>query len=253
MTVNPRRGPYDKAPWKNLDLTAITGQTIESRHVFDVHLGETVVPYATLAPLKAVLPLKRGAPELPTHEGGPGGVRLEALEWRMRERWRTINGFWEGNKALANKLEMLGRLNYMKSLSSQLDWQHESGGDRRVRLIYTDSGTPTATLLSDNYAIVDSSLYSVICQNSHEANYILAIINSDALYEAATPLMPKGQFGAMAPTQTPLEVADSGIRSGRRPTRRNIGCRRESGGWRGEAACPSSSRAGQSDCQNRPK
>ncbi len=29
-----------------------------------------------------------------------------------------------------------------------------------------------------------------------EANYLLAIINSDSLYEAVTPLMPKGQFGA---------------------------------------------------------
>ena len=29
-----------------------------------------------------------------------------------------------------------------------------------------------------------------------EANYLLAIINSDALYEAVQPLMAKGQFGA---------------------------------------------------------
>ena len=29
-----------------------------------------------------------------------------------------------------------------------------------------------------------------------EANYLLAIINSDALYEAVIPLMSKGQFGA---------------------------------------------------------
>ena len=29
-----------------------------------------------------------------------------------------------------------------------------------------------------------------------EANYLLAIINSQALYDAVTPLMPKGQFGA---------------------------------------------------------
>ena len=28
-TVDPRRGPQDKEPWKDLDLTSITGQTIE--------------------------------------------------------------------------------------------------------------------------------------------------------------------------------------------------------------------------------
>ncbi len=36
VTVNPRRGNLDKAPWKGLDLTAITGQTVENRHLFDV-------------------------------------------------------------------------------------------------------------------------------------------------------------------------------------------------------------------------
>ena len=43
-TVNPRRGNLDKAPWKDLDLTAITGQTVENRHLFDVHLGKPSPP-----------------------------------------------------------------------------------------------------------------------------------------------------------------------------------------------------------------
>ena len=44
--------------------------------------------------------------------------------------------------------------------------------------------------------LVDSKLYWVTCKNLKEANYLLAIINSDALYEAAQPLMSKGQFGS---------------------------------------------------------
>ena len=50
VTVNPRRGSQDKKPWKSLDLTAISDQTVEESHVFNVHLGETVVPYSTLNP-----------------------------------------------------------------------------------------------------------------------------------------------------------------------------------------------------------
>ena len=34
MTLNPRRGRFDKNPWKSLDLTTITNQTIEKVHVF---------------------------------------------------------------------------------------------------------------------------------------------------------------------------------------------------------------------------
>ena len=76
VTVNPRRGSLDKAPWKDLDLTAITGQTVEAKHLFDVHLGETIAPYVTLAPLKALLPMKQGDAAIPTNDRGPGGIRL---------------------------------------------------------------------------------------------------------------------------------------------------------------------------------
>ena len=47
--------------------------------------------------------------------------------------------------------------------------------------------------------MVDYKLFWVTCKNSEEANYLLAIINSDALQEAVRPLMSKGQFGARDP------------------------------------------------------
>ena len=75
ITVNPRQGTFDKDPWRGLDLTAITGQTIEARHVFDVHLGETLIPYATLEPLKAILPLE--------------SRRYSASYRRQRDMWHT--------------------------------------------------------------------------------------------------------------------------------------------------------------------
>ena len=57
----------------------------------------------------------------------------------MRTRWRTVSTLWETNKTPANKLNLLGQLDYMGKLSSQLEWQgnHE---DRPVRLVYTTSG-----------------------------------------------------------------------------------------------------------------
>ena len=108
ITVNPRRGSQDKAPWKNLDLTEITGQTIERAHLFGVHLGETVAPYVTLEPLKALLPLKQGDTAIPLEHGGPGGIRQSGLERRMRKRWRTVSRLWEANKAPVNQLNLAG-------------------------------------------------------------------------------------------------------------------------------------------------
>ena len=48
----------------------------------------------------------------------------------------------------------------------------------------------------NNDAIVENSLFWIACTDVEEADYLLAVINSDALYEELEPLMPKGQFGA---------------------------------------------------------
>ena len=194
-TVIPRRGSHDKQPWKTLDLTDISGRTIETAHVFDVHLGETLVPYATLEPLKAVLPLKRGDSELPTDESGVGGIALRGLERRMRRRWQTVNRLWEENKARATRLTLLGQLDYYGKLSSQLQWQSVHD-DSAIRVIYSSSGFPTAAMLEGNTALSDSTLYWIDCKSSDEAHYLLAIINSDALKDAVNPFMARGQFGA---------------------------------------------------------
>ena len=195
ITVNPRRGSQDKEPWKSLDLTAISEQTVEAAHVFNVYLGETVVPYATLDPLRAILPLRRGENEIPSGENGVGGVLLGGLSQRMRSRWQIVSNLWEANRAAATKMDLLGQLDYYGKLSSQLQWKHEPG-DRHIRIVYSGWGAPTAALLHDNDAIVDYKLFWVACRDAQEAYYLLAIINSDALYELVTPLMSKGQFGA---------------------------------------------------------
>ncbi len=195
VTVNPRRGVYDKAPWKSLELIAITGQTIEDRHLFDVHLGETVAPYVTLEPLKALLPVSRGESAIPMIGDGPGGVKMAELGRRMRGRWRTISGVWEANKGPANKLNLLDRLDYVHNFSVQLAWRKYSG-ERPIRLVYNSSGVPTAAVVSSDEVLADYTLFWVACKSVDEANYLLAVINSDALYEAVQPLMAKGQFGA---------------------------------------------------------
>ena len=108
ITVNPRRGSQDKAPWKDLDLTAISSQTIENSHLFDVHLGETVAPYVTLEPLKALLPLKQGEAAISRDENGPGGIRLGGLERRMRDRWQTVSRIWEEKTSPGQPTEPAG-------------------------------------------------------------------------------------------------------------------------------------------------
>ena len=176
-------------------MTAISEQTIEAAHVFDVLLGETIVPYVTLDPLRAAVPLRRGEFRLPTADDGVGGIRLGGLGQRMRDRWRIVSSLWEEKRAGANKMNLSGQLDYYGKLSSQLEWGH-APGDRPVRVAYNQSGAPTAALIQGNESLADYTLFWIVCSDIQEANYLLAIINSQALYEAVASLMPKGQFGA---------------------------------------------------------
>ena len=201
VTVNPRRGSLDKPPWKDLDLTKITGQTVENLHLFNVHLGETIAPYVALEPLKALLPLKRGDTAIPVDENEPGGVRLGGLEQRMRERWQIVSAMWEDNKAPATKLNLFERLDYVHNLSSQLKWQSNPEG-RPARLVYTSSGQPTAAMLCDDAELVENVLFWVPCRDTDEASYLLAIINSEALYDAVRALCRKVNSARVTCTNT---------------------------------------------------
>ncbi len=198
IMVNPRRGKQDKAPWRDLDLTAISNVTIENVHVFDVYLGESVAPYVTLAPLLAVLPVQRSNGDVLSPSGtasAVGGVDLRPLKRRMRQRWRTISGLWDANKGVGNERTLLENLDYLSKLSTQIEWR-ETASDGACRVVYTKSGRPTAARLWDRDAIVENTLYWMPCGSDEEASYLLAVINSDALRDAAEPLMSRGLWGA---------------------------------------------------------
>ena len=107
---------------------------------------------------------------------------------------QTVSSLWQDNKAPVNPLNLLGRLDYMGNLSAQLEWRKKPG-DRRLRVMYTTAGQPTAALLGRNEFVAER-LYWVTCQSNDEANYLLAVINSYALYESVQSLMSKGLYGA---------------------------------------------------------
>ena len=194
VTVTPFRSKQEKAPWNRLDVTSLTGQTIEARYLFDVHLGETVVPYGTLEPRKALLPIDRQNGMLPAYSEAVGS-HSGGLEWWMSERWRTVCELWEDNKSPANKLSMARQLDYYGKLSAQLEWWKDSA-ERPVRIAYSSSGNPTAAILENDDCVVENVLFWLTCKCTQEAFYLVAIINSDVLQKAVAPLMPKGQFGA---------------------------------------------------------
>lgn len=194
VSVSPWRSPQEKRPWNELTLNELYDAHIEESHVWNVHLGATMAPFVVLEPRHAVLPIRRqgesggGLVRVASHDA-IHGVDAAALGHRMRARWRFVNDLWEEHKGKSSKLDLLGQLDYWRKLEQQLPVCS-------IRLLYNQSGQPTASVLSESAALVDYTLYWIECDSADEAHYLAAIINSGRLFERVEPLMPKGQYGA---------------------------------------------------------
>ena len=192
----PRESSQDK---KKYDISALNGNVVHADNLFSVYLGESLAPYIALPPLTAVLPVSKATMTMPLdHSRCPKNsktgktrhsacrVDTQELDARMQQRWPLMESLWDANKGKTNKLSLYQRLNYHSILTTQLGYLRNPG-NRPVRIAYTTNGRPTAGLIDDMKAIVDTKLYQVTCRNLDEAHYLLAIINSDSLADAAKP------------------------------------------------------------------
>ena len=143
VKISPQRSSQEKKPWKNLQPAELINMSIEEEHIWNIHMGETVAPYVLLEPRKAVLPVRHGEnlEESKADEAKICGIKAGSMGIRMRERWRIINGLWDEHKGPNSKLDLVDRLDYVGNLSAQLD------DPVSIRLLYTTSGRPTATVL----------------------------------------------------------------------------------------------------------
>ena len=193
VNVRARQGSQDRIRYDG-QLHLLDG-VIHNDHLFDVYLGECVVPYVALEPLKAALPVHRPTMTLPLLPDG--GLDVAALHPTMQRRWSNAADMFREAHRGRGITELLANLNHLNKLTSQLEYlQGAIAGDGTVRVAYTTSGRPTATVVRDYHAILDTKLYQTECQSEAEAHYVTAFLNSDALTKAAEMFMTKGLYGA---------------------------------------------------------
>lgn len=171
--VKSQRSAQEDDRWK--DVPAVEGD-VQKDFVFAVHRGQTTIPFGFLPPSTAVLPIVSGS-EL--SDDPPVGVR----DW-----WATVSAIWdEGKKDTYVGRSLLDRLNYSRGLGNQLPL-----GD--VRVVYTRAGRTVAAVMTEP-AIVDNTLYWGRVSSMEEADYLAAILNSDALFKATEEHSITGLFG----------------------------------------------------------
>ena len=182
----PRISTQDK---KQYDVRRLDRELLHGDSIFNIYLGESIAPYYALPPHKAALPVDKRTMTMPLKDDGSGEVDPRKLERNMERRWETMCQLWDENKGANDKKTLSQNLDWIGKLSSQLAWCVDPG-ERPIRIAYTTSGEPSAALIEDPKAILDTSLYQVTCRNTDEAHYLLAIINSNTLATAAKPFCP---------------------------------------------------------------
>jgi hypothetical protein len=162
VAVEPLRGP------------------IEQAFIRDVFLGESILPFRTLDPSKAVLPVTDSAVlDIDQIEGNP-----DLSEW-----WSTVEDTWEAHKATNDISPFLRRIDYHGQLSSQLP-------SARHRVVYSKSGNRLAAARTDRSdVIIENRLYWAAVSGIREARFLTAILNSEVVLERVKPLQALGLFG----------------------------------------------------------
>lgn len=176
--VESRKSSLDKRPWSGLDRQV---GVVEDVFIRPAYLGETVLPFRTRAPARAVIPfdgtrLMSGADE--RIDRYPG-----LAEW-----WRSAERVWLENRSSA-KRTLLEQLDYMRQLSAQFPI-----GPSRV--VYTKAGNRlAAAIVTDHVAVIDHKLYWARVESDDEAQFLCALLNAPALGDIARPYQSVGAFG----------------------------------------------------------
>jgi SAM-dependent methyltransferase len=178
--IESRRTNDERLPWR--DLASLSG-VVERQFVRRIHLGETLMPFRLLDPLRAVIPMVDG---LVMEANSP-----EIEEYpNLAAWWRRAEQVWSQNKSENTRLTLSGQINYQTKLANQYP-------PSDVRVIYTGRGSRVAAAVeTDHDTIVDHALYWAPVGSLDEGRYLVALLNSDVLHARVEDFYSRGQFGA---------------------------------------------------------
>ena len=177
--VESMRTTQEKEPWKS--LPSLSGR-VESTFLHPVYLGETVAPFRSLVPRRAVLPVRSGDAEILTSAQVAEHPGLDG--W-----WDAAETMWSRHRTEGDETDLIDRIDYHGQLSAQLPLAP-------LRVVYTASGnTIAATVVRDADAVIEHKLYWAPVSSEGEGRYLCSIINSTMVLERVKPLQALGLFG----------------------------------------------------------
>jgi hypothetical protein len=177
--LRSRRTSQEKAPWKQLE--AIENQ-VESIFLHPVLLGESIVPFRVFRPLEGVVPVTSSGEMLSSTKALERG--FDYLSGWMRK----AEASWNAHKK--SKLSLIELFDYFAQLSSQFPITG-------LRVVYAKAGTqPAATIVRSDTSIIENLLYWAPFQTEAEAQFLVAILNSETGRSRTESMQARGQWGA---------------------------------------------------------
>jgi hypothetical protein len=177
--VVSRRSALEKKPWREAEGIE---NRVEAEFLRPALLGESIAPYRVIRALEAVIPVTDQGDLLDSEAAANRGVS-DLHNWLSK-----ADRVW----AQYNKSDrtLVGQLNYINQLTSQFPVSP-------LRVVYAKAGAqPAACILRDPRGVVDHKLYWMTPSSEAEAQYLVAILNSETARSAAAQYQSRGQFGA---------------------------------------------------------
>ncbi len=177
--VESRKNSQEKEPWKSLPPLS---QPVEKEFLRQLYLGESLAPFRLLDPALAIIPWSKS-------DGLLSADRARERGFSNLAGWmKDAEDLWAAHGR--TKISLQERLDYFGGLSTQMP-------PAKLRVIYSASGTlPAAARLQNSSSIVEHKLYWAECDSEEEANFLVAVINSETLRSKIAPDQSRGQWGA---------------------------------------------------------
>lgn len=137
-----------------------------------------------MEPLLAVVPWDKTTKALLN----PDDAELDRYP-RLAEWWTAASDLWVEHGTPEN-YNLTERIDYQRKLSRQIPAPGQ-------RIVYTKSGSRlTAARLPETTAVVSEKLYWATATSAEEAQYLVAVLNSQVVTDRVGPYQSRGQFGA---------------------------------------------------------
>jgi hypothetical protein len=178
--VRGRTSGQDDRRWK--PVNPLDGP-IEIEFLQPVYLGESIAPYRILKTVSGIIPWNANKREVMDSAGAYNvGKRLLA-EWLA-----AAQNLWE--KHGTGSMTLAERWNYGGAITAQFPIP-------KVRVLFAGSGTHPAAvkITAEAGGVIEHALYWMGCNSLGEADYLCAILNSEATRRLASKWQSEGQFG----------------------------------------------------------